>query len=246
MSKTKHKVEKVETKFISPFGPNIMMGRIPDNIYKKFKNIIDDVIKDKKESHADKLAGRITEEWTIGENYICKTQVEEFLIAIAEQYATKTSERFLHNGGFTTSIDPNMPETEVKASIVGGWVNEMKSGEYNPVHFHPFSNVTSVFFLSSVDSDFLTDMIAPENTIMSGIPVEKGSSGDGYLELIYKSGGYFEQGTFRVEPKDGMFLLFPSSLLHTVYPFVSDKKRISASFNFITESNSGIVNFGER
>ena len=29
--------------------------------------------------------------------------------------------------------------------------------------------------------------------------MEKGTSGDGYLELIYKSAGYFEQGTFRVK-----------------------------------------------
>jgi hypothetical protein len=58
--------------------------------------------------------------------------------------------------------------------------------------------------------------------------------------------GYFEQGTLRIRPKEGMFLLFPSSLLHTVYPFISDKRRLSASFNFILQSNHGVVNFGER
>ena len=74
----------------------------------------------------------------------------------------------------------------------------------------------------------------------------KNNSGDGYLELVYKSAGYFEQGTFRVKPKKGDFLMFPSSLLHTVYPFVSDKTRISASFNFILQSSFGMINFGDR
>ena len=36
----------------------------------------------------------------------------------------------------------------VESKCVGGWVNEMKSGEYNPVHYHPFCNLTSVFYFN--------------------------------------------------------------------------------------------------
>ena len=250
MSKRKYRVEKINYDVLTPFGPSIMTGTIPENVYVQFKDIIDGILKEKKESHKEKLAGRIEEEWTIGEEHLWQTQVEEFLVAIAQQYGTEVIDRYYSNqfrfDSPTDHITESKEGAEIGCQIVGGWVNEMKSYEYNPIHYHPFSNVTSVFYFSNIDDEFIEEMIAPNNTMPAGSPVDNGTSGDGYLELIYKSMSYFEQGTLRVSPKEGMFLLFPSSLLHTVYPFISDKTRISASFNFVLQSNHGVVNFGER
>ena len=58
---------------------------------------------------------------------------------------------------------------------------------------------------------------------------------DGCLEFICKSegsAGQIELGSWRTAPQKGDFYIFPAYLLHTVYPFVSDKTRISASINY--------------
>tara|TARA_B100000519_G_C14167438_1_gene402225 strand:- start:7 stop:759 length:753 start_codon:yes stop_codon:yes gene_type:complete len=250
MSERKYRVEKINYEVLNPFGPSIMTGTIPENIYVQFKDIIEGIVKEKKESHAEKLAGRIEDEWTIGEEYLWQTQVEEFLVSLAQQYGEEVIERYysnqFHLDSPTDYHKKSKETTQVGCTIVGGWVNEMKSFEYNPLHYHPFCNVTSVFYFSNIDDEFIKEIIAPSNKNPAGAPVDNGTSGDGFLELVYKSTGYFEQGTLRVSPREGMFLLFPSSLLHTVYPFISNKKRLSASFNFILQSNHGVVNFGER
>lgn len=246
MSKS-YRVEKVDFKLLQPFGPSILAGKLPDNVFTDFKGLIDRVLKERKRDHSKQLAGRIDEEWTIQPADYYQTQTEEFLLSLCEHYGRMMVSR--HNGnehGDNTfpSEDPN--EVMMTPTIIGGWVNEMKSGEYNPVHFHPYCNVTSVFFFNDVDDKFIKEIIAPESPESAGKEMKKGTSGDGYLELIYKSAGYFEQGTFRVKPQKGDFLMFPSSLLHTVYPFISDKTRISASFNFILNSTFSMINFGDR
>jgi len=243
MSKS-YRVEKIDFKLLRPFGPAILSGRLSDNVFNDFKGIIDKVLKEKKRDHSKQLAGRIDEEWTIEPSDYYQTQTEEFLLNLCEHYGRMIVSRYIDNGNQGDETDPN--KIDMTPTITGGWVNEMKSGEYNPTHFHPHCNVTSVFFFNDVDGKFIKEIIAPESPEQSGRKVTKNNSGDGYLELIYKSGGYFEQGTFRVKPQKGDFLMFPSSLLHTVYPFISDKTRISASFNFILHSSFGMVNFGDR
>ena len=53
------------------------------------------------------------------------------------------------------------------------------------------------------------------------------------IELIYKAqdSNAQERGTMLITPEEGMLLLFPSNLLHTVYPFKGDGERRSVAFN---------------
>jgi hypothetical protein len=183
--------------------------------------------------------------------YLWQTQVEEFLLSISQQFGIQVLKRsYLNSSKYEDPSfgEKNFSQSEVKSRIGGGWVNEMKSGEYNPIHYHPFCNVTSVFYFNDIDDKFIKEIIAPGNTYLAGVEdaIGKGTSGDGFLELLYHSIGYFEQGSIRIRPKEKMFLVFPATLLHTVYPFNSDDVRISASFNFTLHSNSGLINFGER
>ncbi|MBA2319831.1 MAG: hypothetical protein H0V89_01640 [Deltaproteobacteria bacterium] len=39
-------------------------------------------------------------------------------------------------------------------------------------------------------------------------------------------------GNFAMAPKDGLFILFPASLLHFVYPYTGDEPRVSMAWNF--------------
>ena len=56
---------------------------------------------------------------------------------------------------------------------------------------------------------------------------------DGMIEFIYKTAcpGGMEKGSMSFLPEAGRLAMFPSNLLHTVYPFKGDGERRSVAFN---------------
>ena len=250
MAKDK-RVEKVNFTDWTPFGPQILVGDIPKKVYKEYEKIVKSVLEKKEERHDYKLAGRIDDEWTIGNNVLYQTQTEEFLEQAVIKYCNNVTNRMLvKNQQFAGNSEwladnANLHDFEVRR--VGGWVNSMKRMEYNPLHHHPYCNITSIFFFSDLDEKFFDDIIAPSSNRNSDGQqvINTSTTDDGSLEIVYGSNNYWQTGSVRVRPKKGMFLIFPGDLLHCVYPFDSKKRRISASFNFQVHSNSGL-NFGDR
>jgi hypothetical protein len=56
---------------------------------------------------------------------------------------------------------------------------------------------------------------------------------DGRLELIHNCANSLtlETGTFRINPLPGDMYIWPSTLLHTVYPYLGSGERRSVAFN---------------
>jgi hypothetical protein len=56
---------------------------------------------------------------------------------------------------------------------------------------------------------------------------------DGYIEFINSTVDHsmLSAGTYLVKPEVGKLLMFPSTLLHTVYPFQGPDERRSLAFN---------------
>ena len=112
------------------------------------------------------------------------------------------------------------------------WTVSQFENEYNPVHFHtemkspedisPNVQVSSVLYLK-----------VPKN-ISRDLKNKKGSP-DGAIEFISQGFGSELQslstGSRRFRPVAGHLYIFPSWLLHTVYPFVGKGERRSLSFN---------------
>ena len=131
----------------------------------------------------------------------------------------------------------------IETSIGSMWTVSQFENEYNPVHFHtemkspedisPNVQVSSVLYLK-----------VPKN-ISRDLKNKKGSP-DGAIEFISQGFGSELQslstGSRRFRPVAGHLYIFPSWLLHTVYPFVGKGERRSLSFNssfkVINKSNS--------
>jgi len=112
------------------------------------------------------------------------------------------------------------------------WVNEMKSGEYNPVHYHTSS--ISFIGLSSV-----MILKLPKNR---GKEYSPGTNGA--LEFISDSVGQFSKLTMKPDLAVGDMYVFPYDLRHTVYPFNStNEKRRTLTANADTIP-IGILNRG--
>ena len=48
MSERKYRVEKINYEVLTPFGPSVMTGTIPKNIYVQFKDMVEGIVKEKK------------------------------------------------------------------------------------------------------------------------------------------------------------------------------------------------------
>tara|TARA_Y100000310_G_C20282579_1_gene623306 strand:- start:33 stop:683 length:651 start_codon:yes stop_codon:yes gene_type:complete len=93
------------------------------------------------------------------------------------------------------------------------WVNEMKVGDYNPVHIHQgkiFTGLSSVMVLK-LPKDFGPEIARPEQPM------------NGQLQMMANSTGQFATTEYSPNLRVGDFYVFPYDIRHCVYPF-TDKK----------------------
>ena len=153
--------------------------------------------------HNDKLAGKIQEEKKINEiltpsmNNTFKWCFEEYLKIIGK------------------------PNWNLDLSIA--WINEMKSGEYNPTHFH--EGINSEIGLSSVLMLKRPDWYGVEAS-------REERPANGWLGFSGGDQATLSTSQVRVDAQVGEFYVFPYTLLHEVYPFNStDEVRRTMSYN---------------
>jgi len=95
------------------------------------------------------------------------------------------------------------------------WVNEMKAGNYNPVHIHQgkiFTGLSSVMILK-LPEDYGPELARPDQPL------------NGRLHIIGNLAGQFATTDYYPSAKIGDFFIFPYDIRHVVYPF-NNKKAI--------------------
>lgn len=113
-----------------------------------------------------------------------------------------------------------LPVDDRQLEVREAWVVSQYAGDYNPVHSHE-STISGIIYLKT-----------PEQIKNSFNQAEP--SLDGTIQFIY--GNYHRPslqnfGPRVVLPEPGDMYIFPSYILHTVYPFTGDGERRSIAFN---------------
>ena len=118
---------------------------------------------------------------------------------------------------------------EYDKSINSIWVNEMKAGDYNPVHIHQgkiFTGLSSVMVLK-LPKDMGPEIARPD------LPM------NGRLQILGNVAGQFVTSDYSPEMKIGDFYVFPYDMRHVVYPFTNKKaKRRTLVCNCDVEYNA--------
>jgi uncharacterized protein (TIGR02466 family) len=116
------------------------------------------------------------------------------------------------------------PKKDLELYITQSWCNYTEKGEYHHKHFHSNSFISGVLY---INADLEKDKIYFFNNEYKQIRVES-------LEFNpYNS----ESWWFKI--KTGTLILFPSKLEHMVENVISDKTRISLSFNTFLRGTIG-------
>ena len=117
---------------------------------------------------------------------------------------------------------------ESQMSINSIWVNEMKAGDYNPVHIHRgtiFTGLSSVMILK-LPKDYGPELTHPEQPM------------NGRLQILGNIAGQFATTDYSPQVKIGDFFVFPYDMRHVVYPFSNKKaKRRTLVCNVDVEYN---------
>jgi hypothetical protein len=100
-------------------------------------------------------------------------------------------------------------------SINSIWINEMKAGDYNPVHIHQgsiFTGLSSVMILK-LSKDYGPELTRPDQPM------------NGQLQILGNVAGQFATTDYSPKVKIGDFYIFPYDMRHVVYPFTNKKAK---------------------
>jgi len=118
---------------------------------------------------------------------------------------------------------------EYRMDINSIWVNEMKVGDYNPVHIHQgklYTGLSSVMILK-LPKDMGPEIIRPDQPL------------NGQLQILGNAAGQFVTSDYSPKMKIGDFYVFPYDVRHVVYPMTNKKaKRRTLVCNVDVEYNS--------
>ena len=104
---------------------------------------------------------------------------------------------------------------EYNMKIDSIWVNEMKAGDYNPVHIHKgalFTGLSSVMILK-LPQDMGPELTRPDQPM------------NGQLQILGSAAGQFVSADYSAQMKIGDFYVFPYDVRHVVYPFRNKKEK---------------------
>jgi len=205
---------ELDTTMLSPFGPRILCVKLPDNIIERINHLGD--TQQNKNNMDGRLAGQIKDEPELTNEEMDSIGIKKIFMDIGQQYVhTILSDK--HH------FDYNKDDFYINMKFVSGWIVNQKENEYNPIHYHSNCSISAVLYLKV--PEFRPRGFVGKKNI------------DGYIEFINSTVDHsmLSAGSYLVKPQVGQLLMFPSTLLHTVYPFQGPEERRSLAFNLSFE-----------
>lgn len=211
-----------DLRLVAPFSPTIIKARIPEGVVERLNARADAITASDQERDARDwsrhLAGVVSAEVRFTDIIRGMPDLTDFLYDVARTYAYRCENALMHFSDYAQTEE--LEDKKLTIAIKEGWVNDMVAGDYNPAHFHQGCLFSSVGFLrvpEGYEEEFKADK-ARQNTA-------------GCLQFIDSRSAVGARNLFTVKPEVGDFYLWPSWMLHCVYPFKSSGVRRSIAIN---------------
>ncbi|UAL12348.1 putative 2OG-Fe(II) oxygenase [Caulobacter segnis] len=211
-----------DLRLVAPFSPTIIKARMPQGVVQRLNARADAIVARQDEVAARDwsmhLAGAVSTEIRVTDVIGETPGLTDFLYDVARTYSYRCENALMHFSGYERTEE--LVDRTLRIEIKEGWINDMVAGDYNPAHFHQGCLFSSVGFLRVPDGyeqEFQADK-ARQNTA-------------GCLQFIDSRSAVGVKNLFTVKPVVGDFYLWPSWMLHCVYPFKSPGVRRSIAVN---------------
>ena len=195
-----------QIRLLRPFGPAIAHIKMPENLIKELNNYTDKIINDEKKANeldvGKQLAGQLTQEFELEEDFMKKIGWLDFLKKGTENW-----------------ISFAIGKKISKFKMLSSWIVRQFENEYNPIHWHT-GHISGVGYLKMPKS------------LGEPLQKSKVQNPNGQIELIHGNKIFLSDPIIKFKPEVGNFYLFPNYMMHTVYPFSNSREeRRSISFN---------------
>ncbi|MDG2527864.1 putative 2OG-Fe(II) oxygenase [Caulobacter endophyticus] len=211
-----------DLRLVAPFSPTIIKAAMPQGLVQRLNARIDEIVARRDEVAARDwsahLAGAVSTEIRFTDVIRETSELTDFLFDVARTYTYRCENALMHFSDYERTEE--LEAKKLRIEIKEGWINDMVAGDYNPAHFHQGCLYSSVGFLRvppGYDAEFASDK-ARQNTA-------------GCLQFIDSRSAVGVKNLFTVKPVVGDFYLWPSWMLHCVYPFRSQGVRRSMAIN---------------
>ena len=206
-----------------PFSPAIMettvSNRFLDIVNKVGDEVLNDKEKSKKFDFSDNLVGKVHKEVKIP----LVNDDQDYVNSEIKQACIKYFEKMISNGHkvqLYANNDHSYQLTEKNINITQSWIVSQYKNEYNPWHTHS-GQISAVIYLKIPDG--MNEFVKKE--------MEDHYPSSGMIQFMTGEKQSFRKDVMNVIPEVGKFILFPSWLKHSVFPFYVEGERRSMSFN---------------
>lgn len=207
--------EKFElTKYFGPFFGHFVL---PKDVVSALLKMTDVLLKDStSESWGKNLAGVINDEIYVFKEDMIKFGVDNILENCVKSYIINAAKmHHLHDDSYLYS-----------SMINNAWIVSQYENEYNPVHGHTRCDISAVLYLKTPNVKGRRNIKGKETDNDSNITFIYNASSVRGMDIL-------DRGMLSFQPNVGSLYIFPSYLLHTVYPFIGGEERRSLAFNAV-------------
>ena len=210
------------------FGPFFGSCMLPQEATDALIKMSDELLSNKlSESHGQSLAGVIDKEIKVYKSNMEKAGVDQLIESCVRSYVVHCAKS---HGVFD--------ETHTFESMINSaWIVSQYENEYNPLHNHTGCDISAVIYLKVPDVKGRRNLESKKGKV----------DNDGDITFIHSSLGnrnfdVFEKGMINITPVPGLLVMFPSYLMHTVYPFIGEGERrclpFNATYRILDKNNS--------
>ena len=192
---------KIQGQIIRPFSPAIGKYKLTDETIDLINNHVDEILKDQNK----------IEELYNGDNLAGEIKYEVKLEKdFLNQHLNEIFRSFVFN-----YIKSSTGKDFKSCEILSCWAVSQYENDYNPIHWHN-GNISAVTY-TKIPKDFGSSY--------------KKANVNGNIAFIHGARQLTAASVYNVKPEIGDLFIFPSYMMHTVYPFFSNEERRSISFN---------------
>ena len=216
----------------APWAQLLCSTKIPDDILQNFIQMSEEVLQ---ESVQMWLAGDgkgtdevVPSSWEVTVETFQKHGVLDYTMQKINDFLNTV----LSNGNVKQMMDteiPNGPHTQWNSRIVHAWVVSQKENDYLPVHAH--SEMVDGYQHSKISAVMYLKVPEQMKRKPDEASIKMGKDGQIAFTGMGDADPFMTTSLYNIQPEEGWFYLYPSTLNHQVYPFIGDGERRSLAFN---------------
>ena len=218
----------IHCEYLQPWSTFVLKVQMPLSCVDMLIEITDEILErnETSERFGDQLAGEIEDEFIISPKYFENSKKYENILAFINQTSSfYLTNQLCQSNPFKKDVYLNQ---EWVFKIQSMWTVSQKDNEYNPLHGHGGGRLSAVTWLKI--PEYLPDRKNRKNRSDGAITFV------GNAQYGHEPNGLCT-ASFTDYPQVGDFYIFPSPLLHEVYPFRTkdgkgERRSVSMNIDF--------------